>query len=69
METAGKTLEEKELSDAMKELGLGTPATRAQIIETLLRREYVVRTASRSWPPTRALASSPSSTPTSRAPR
>ena len=43
METAGKTLEEKELSDAMRELGLGTPATRAQIIETLLRREYVVR--------------------------
>jgi DNA topoisomerase-3 len=43
METAGKTLEEKELSDAMREQGLGTPATRAQIIETLLRREYVVR--------------------------
>ena len=30
METAGKTLDEKELSDAMKETGLGTPATRAQ---------------------------------------
>lgn len=43
MEHAGRTLEEKELSDAMKDLGLGTPATRAQIIETLLRREYVVR--------------------------
>jgi DNA topoisomerase-3 len=43
METAGRTLEERELSDAMKDLGLGTPATRAQIIETLLRREYVVR--------------------------
>jgi len=43
METAGKTLEEKELSDAMRDLGLGTPATRAQIIETLLRREYAVR--------------------------
>lgn len=43
METAGRTLEEKELSDAMRDLGLGTPATRAQIIETLLRREYVVR--------------------------
>ena len=43
METAGKTLEEKELSEAMRDLGLGTPATRAQIIETLLRREYVVR--------------------------
>ncbi len=43
METAGRTLEEKELSDAMKDLGLGTPATRAQIIETLLRRDYMVR--------------------------
>src|SRR6185436_10349366 len=43
MEHAGRTLEEKELSDAMKDLGLGTPATRAQIIETLLRREYIVR--------------------------
>jgi DNA topoisomerase-3 len=43
METAGKTVEEKELSDAMKENGLGTPATRAAIIETLLKRDYVVR--------------------------
>ena len=44
METAGKTLDDKELSEAMKDSGLGTPATRAEIIETLLRREYVVRT-------------------------
>jgi DNA topoisomerase-3 len=43
METAGRTLEERELSLAMKDLGLGTPATRAQIIEALLRRGYVVR--------------------------
>jgi DNA topoisomerase-3 len=43
METAGKTLDEKELSDAMKECGLGTPATRAAIIEVLLKRGYVVR--------------------------
>jgi DNA topoisomerase-3 len=43
METAGKTLDEKELSDAMKETGLGTPATRANIIEVLLKREYIVR--------------------------
>ncbi len=43
METAGKTLDEKELSDAMKETGLGTPATRAAIIETLLKRNYIVR--------------------------
>ena len=43
METAGKTLDERELSEAMKENGLGTPATRANIIETLLSREYVSR--------------------------
>ncbi len=43
METAGKTLEEKELSEAMKETGLGTPATRAAIIEVLLKRGYIVR--------------------------
>lgn len=43
METAGKSLEEKELSDAMKETGLGTPATRAGIIEVLLKRAYIVR--------------------------
>ncbi len=43
METAGKTLDEKELSDAMKETGLGTPATRASIIEVLLKREYILR--------------------------
>jgi DNA topoisomerase-3 len=43
METAGKTLDEKELSDAMKECGLGTPATRAAIIEVLLKRGYIER--------------------------
>ncbi|HWQ52199.1 MAG TPA: DNA topoisomerase 3 [Bryobacteraceae bacterium] len=43
METAGKALDEKELSDAMKETGLGTPATRAAIIEVLLKRGYIVR--------------------------
>jgi DNA topoisomerase III len=43
METAGATLDEKELSAAMKESGLGTPATRAGMIETLLKREYLRR--------------------------
>ncbi|MBM3746253.1 MAG: DNA topoisomerase III [Acidobacteria bacterium] len=43
METAGATLDEKELSDAMKEKGLGTPATRAGIIEILLKRGYILR--------------------------
>ncbi|NMO22769.1 DNA topoisomerase 3 [Pyxidicoccus fallax] len=43
METAGKALDEKELADAMRETGLGTPATRAAIIEVLLDREYLRR--------------------------
>ncbi|HAO33264.1 MAG TPA: DNA topoisomerase 3 [Candidatus Competibacter sp.] len=43
METAGRQLEDKELSAAMKESGLGTPATRADIIETLLKRQYLSR--------------------------
>jgi DNA topoisomerase-3 len=45
METAGKSLEERERSEAMKEMGLSTPATRADIIEALLKRDYIVRTA------------------------
>ena len=43
METAGKQIEDDELRLAMKDSGLGTPATRAAIIETLLTREYVRR--------------------------
>ena len=43
MQTAGQTLDEKELSAAMKDTGLGTPATRAAIIEVLLKRAYIVR--------------------------
>lgn len=43
METAGRTLDDRELAEAMKERGLGTPATRAEIIETLIRRSYVER--------------------------
>jgi len=43
METAGRHLEDKELSAAMKDNGLGTPATRADIIETLLARQYLTR--------------------------
>jgi DNA topoisomerase-3 len=43
METAGRTLDDRELAEAMKDSGLGTPATRAEIIETLVRRGYVER--------------------------
>ncbi|EGY24089.1 DNA topoisomerase III family protein [Desulfovibrio sp. A2] len=47
METAGKLVEDEELRQAMKERGLGTPATRAQVIETLLQRGYVGRQGKR----------------------
>ena len=43
METAGKLVEDEALREALKERGLGTPATRASVIETLLGREYIVR--------------------------
>jgi DNA topoisomerase-3 len=43
MENAGKLVEDEELRAAMKDSGLGTPATRAAIIETLLKRSYVAR--------------------------
>lgn len=43
MESAGKTLDERELAEAMKETGLGTPATRAEILEGLVSRGYVER--------------------------
>lgn len=43
MESAGKHLDDRELAEAMRDVGLGTPATRAAIIETLLKREYVIR--------------------------
>jgi DNA topoisomerase III len=41
METAGKQIDDDELKEAMKERGLGTPATRAGIIETLVKRDYI----------------------------
>ena len=43
METAGKTVEDEELRDALKENGIGRPSTRAAIIETLIRRNYIRR--------------------------
>jgi len=43
METAGKLIDDEELREAMKESGLGTPATRAETIEVLIRREYIER--------------------------
>ena len=43
METAGRSLDDDELREAMRECGLGTPATRAATIETLLTRGYIER--------------------------
>jgi DNA topoisomerase-3 len=43
MEGAGKLIEDEELRDAMKEKGLGTPATRAQTIEGLIAEKYMHR--------------------------
>jgi DNA topoisomerase-3 len=43
LETAGKEIDDEELRQAMKDSGLGTPATRAAMIETLLKRNYIAR--------------------------
>ena len=43
METAGKEIEDDALRQAMKDCGIGTPATRASIIETLFKRGYMER--------------------------
>lgn len=43
MERAGKFVDDEELAEAMSERGLGTPATRAAIIETLIRQKYIAR--------------------------
>lgn len=43
MENAGRSIENKEEQRALSNIGIGTPATRASIIETLLSRNYVIR--------------------------
>ena len=43
METAGKQVDDEELRDLMKENGIGRPSTRANIIETLFRRKYIIK--------------------------
>lgn len=43
MESAGKTVDDEALREAMKENGIGRPSTRAAIIETLFRRHYIAR--------------------------
>ncbi|CDT06772.1 type IA DNA topoisomerase [Sphingobacterium faecium] len=43
METSGKEIDDDEMRQAMKDCGLGTPATRAATIETLFQRDYIKR--------------------------
>ena len=45
METAGKLVDNDELRDALKENGIGRPSTRAAIIETLFKRNYIRKDA------------------------
>lgn len=56
METSGKEIEDEELRQAMKDTGLGTPATRASIIETLIKREYIKREKKNLLPTDKGLA-------------
>src|SRR4029077_6899830 len=55
METAGKLIDDEELREAMKESGLGTPATRAEIIETPLHRAHIERAGRHPPPPPKGL--------------
>ena len=55
-QTAGKEIEDDTMRQAMKDSGIGTPATRAAIIETLLKREYMVRQQKKLVPTEKGLA-------------
>jgi DNA topoisomerase-3 len=55
MESAGKLIEDEELREAMKEKGLGTPATRAAIIETLIAANYLTRQGKELHPTPKAI--------------
>lgn len=55
METCGKDIADEAIREAMKEGGLGTPATRASIIETLFSREYIERKKKLLVPTTKGL--------------
>ena len=43
METCGREIADEQAREAVKELGIGTPATRAAIITTLFKRDYIAR--------------------------
>jgi DNA topoisomerase-3 len=55
MESAGKLVDDEELREAMKEKGLGTPATRASIIETLISAHYLTRQGKELQPTAKAI--------------
>ena len=56
METAGKELEDEEQREAMKDIGLGTPATRAETIEKLISAQYIIRERKQLLPTEKGLA-------------
>ena len=56
METAGKELEDEEEREAMKDTGIGTPATRAEVIEKLIRTKYMERDRKNLIPTEKGLA-------------
>jgi DNA topoisomerase-3 len=56
MESAGKLIEDEELREAMSEKGLGTPATRAAIIEGLIYEKYVLRNGRELQPTAKAFS-------------
>ena len=56
METAGKELEDEEEREAMKDTGIGTPATRAEVIEKLIRAKYMERDRKNLLPTEKGLA-------------
>ena len=56
MENAGKELEDTGLNASLKDAGIGTPATRAAIIETLFARQYIVREKKNLVPTDKGLA-------------
>ena len=55
METAGKNLPDEEAREAIKDIGIGTPATRAAILTTLLKRGYIERSGKALVPTERGL--------------
>ena len=55
METAGKNIADEELKAAMKDSGLGTPATRAGIIENIINTGYIVRDGKKLLPTDKAI--------------